>query len=131
MPEPEKLNELGWTKRMWRFLQLQYPDDGLRIGRERQLWDRSRVDILTDRLAIEVDWAYKWAEAIGQSAWYSFNFRRQQGICLLSGDLKDDARHIYRAQVICALKEIEFWLVDTSKNVILIDNDPYDLPTED
>ena len=31
----------------------------------------TRADCMTDRLAIEIDWAHKWAEAIGQSMNYS------------------------------------------------------------
>lgn len=33
--------------------------------------DRTRVDCLTDTHAIEFDWCRKWAEAIGQSLYYS------------------------------------------------------------
>jgi hypothetical protein len=35
------------------------------------LEDRTRVDCLTDTHAIEFDWCKKWAEAIGQSLYYS------------------------------------------------------------
>lgn len=31
----------------------------------------TRADCMTDRLAIEIDWAHKWAEAIGQSMNYA------------------------------------------------------------
>lgn len=31
----------------------------------------TRADCMTERLAIEVDWAHKWAEAIGQSMNYA------------------------------------------------------------
>ena len=35
------------------------------------LKDRTRVDCLTDKYAIEVDFAKKWAESIGQSLYYA------------------------------------------------------------
>ncbi|MCD4667316.1 MAG: hypothetical protein K8R44_01770, partial [Sulfurimonas sp.] len=35
------------------------------------LQDRTRVDCLTDEYAIEVDFAKKWAEGIGQSLHYA------------------------------------------------------------
>lgn len=35
------------------------------------LFDRTRVDCLTDDEAIEVDYAYKWAESIGQALYYA------------------------------------------------------------
>jgi hypothetical protein len=38
---------------------------------EYALEDRTRVDCLTDTYAIEFDWCKKWAEAIGQSLYYS------------------------------------------------------------
>lgn len=111
-----------------RFLEAQFPEDGVRLGRERQIWDRTRVDLLTNDLAVEVDWAKKWPEAIGQSAWYAVNFKRLQGVCLLSEDFKADARYIYRCQVVCAKCGIEFWLVNTTGNYIVLDGDKYDLP---
>jgi len=45
--------------------------------------DRTRVDCLTDTYAIEVDFANKWAEAIGQSLYYSNETGKQAGILLI------------------------------------------------
>ena len=123
-----EMNELAWTKRIWAFLNEQHPDYGLRLGRERQVWDKTRVDILTDQLAIEVDWAYKHWEAIGQAIWYAHNFERKPGVCLLSSDFIDDSKHIYRCEVNCISQDIALWLVDTTKNVILIAGQHYALP---
>jgi len=39
---------------------------------EYRLRDRSRVDVLTDKHAIEVDWLDKWHQGIGQSLHYSY-----------------------------------------------------------
>ena len=120
-----KLNELGWTKVIWKFLQQQ--GLSIAVGRERQLWDRTRVDILTDNLAIEADWAYKWAEAIGQSAWYALQTKRKPGVLLLSYDLNKDSKHIYRCNVVCAASNTELWLVDCKKAEIHINGDKHDL----
>jgi hypothetical protein len=38
---------------------------------EYRLEDKTRVDCLTDKYAIEVDFAKKWAESIGQSLFYA------------------------------------------------------------
>ena len=38
---------------------------------EQSLLDRTRVDCLTDVYAIEVDFAKKWAESVGQSLYYA------------------------------------------------------------
>ena len=45
--------------------------------------DRTRCGILTKTHAIEVDFGKKWAEAIGQSLNYSFQFNRRAGILLI------------------------------------------------
>lgn len=45
--------------------------------------DGTRCDILTDEYAIEVDFAKKWAEAVGQSLNYAFYFNKKAGIALI------------------------------------------------
>lgn len=49
---------------------------------EYKLSDKTRVDCLTDTLAVEVDFANKWAECIGQAIYYGRQTNRQ-GACLL------------------------------------------------
>ena len=50
---------------------------------EYRLEDRTRVDCLTDRHAIEFDFAPKWAEALGQSLHYSRMTGKRAGIVLI------------------------------------------------
>lgn len=53
--------------------------------------DGTRCDIVTDELAIEVDWAKKWYEALGQSLWYAFQTNKRPAVVLIlreSGDEK-------------------------------------------
>lgn len=45
--------------------------------------DKTRVDCLTNDYAIEFDYAYKWAEAIGQSLYYAKKTGRKPAIVLL------------------------------------------------
>lgn len=45
--------------------------------------DNSRVDIVTDSLAIEVDRPHKWTEAIGQSLHYARLTKLKPGIVLI------------------------------------------------
>ena len=59
-----------------------------------------RVDILTDDYAIEVDWADKWKESIGQALWYGLQSNRQSGIILI---LRDAADYKYFVQLNSAL----------------------------
>lgn len=53
------------------------------MEQERVLPNGTRVDCLTERLAIEVDWTHKWAEAIGQSMLYSAATKKLPGIILV------------------------------------------------
>ena len=76
--------------------------DRLNGQREVRLWDDVRVDILTDKYAIEVDWAAKWPEAIGQSLYYAILTKKEPMIILLIKDDKTERRHVYRCQTVCA-----------------------------
>lgn len=59
----------------------------------------SRVDILTDVEAIEVDWGYKWKESIGQALLYSIETGRAPAVILLSDGT--DQAHILRCLAVC------------------------------
>ena len=45
--------------------------------------ESGRVDILTQEFAIEVDYAPKWKQAIGQALWYGLQTNTQPGIILI------------------------------------------------
>lgn len=53
------------------------------MQQERVLPNGTRVDCITDRLAIEVDWTHKWAEAIGQSLLYAAATEKLPAIILV------------------------------------------------
>lgn len=67
---------------------------------EHTLWDKSRVDILTETYAIEVDWSKKWAEAVGQAIYYSKMTGKKPAIILLTKE-EEDVRYHYRAKIAC------------------------------
>jgi hypothetical protein len=69
---------------------------------EVRLWDDTRVDLLSERYAIEVDWAPKWAESIGQALYYAELTRKQPAILLLIKDDANERHFVYRAQTVCA-----------------------------
>lgn len=50
---------------------------------EYRLDDRARVDCLTPEYAIEMDFAHKWHEAVGQALHYGRKTKRQAGIVLV------------------------------------------------
>ena len=67
---------------------------------EQSLLDRTRVDCLTDEYAIEVDFAKKWAESVGQSLYYAEMTQKKPGIGLIIRDNKRDKRHLTRLKVL-------------------------------
>lgn len=71
---------------------------------EVQMWDGTRVDILTETTAWEVDWAKpgKHFEAIGQALYYAEVTGKKPGVVLLVTDLEKEAKYVYRTAVVCA-----------------------------
>ena len=63
---------------------------------EVRLFDRSRVDCLTDEYAIEADFAEKaWKEGVGQAYWYALVTRKNPGILTIV-ETRDDCRYVKR-----------------------------------
>ena len=54
------------------------------------LEDRTRVDVVTAEYAIEIDFAPKWYQAIGQSLHYALQTKKDPGIVLISKSNKDE-----------------------------------------
>jgi len=83
---------------------------------EHILPDGSRVDVLTDSTAWEIEWCYKWEQAFGQAPFYAASTGRSAGICLLNrGNVDDEdylralaTLHWYRSQGV----DIRFRVVD-------------------
>lgn len=53
------------------------------------LSDMTRADCITSTHAIEFDFGKKWAEAIGQSLYYSFQTGKRAGVVLILENAKD------------------------------------------
>ena len=83
------------------------------IGGEREvvLEDRTRVDIVTDTYAIEVDFAEKWAESIGQSLHYEEMLGKKAGVLLVM-DREREERFLNRLMPIAAKHGITVWVWD-------------------
>ena len=52
---------------------------------------------MADTQAIEIDFADKWTEAIGQSLYYAFQTNKKPGIILVMEDKKDE-RHLLKVR---------------------------------
>lgn len=61
--------------------------------------DGTRCDIVTETHAIEVDFADKWGEAIGQSLNYAFQANKRAGILLIL-ESPSDEKHLIRVNSI-------------------------------
>ena len=79
---------------------------------EYHLSDGSRVDILTHQYAIEIDYAYKWAEAIGQSLYYAEMSEREPGIVLILANRDSYKAYIDRIILMARKYKITVWTVD-------------------
>jgi hypothetical protein len=73
------------------------------------LKDGTRVDILTDKVAIEVDWAGKWAEGIGQALHYSTMTGKHAGLVLIVRSDKD-LKHVKKVLNIIRIKSLAIHL---------------------
>ena len=57
--------------------------------KEAVLWDMTRVDCLAKDYAIEFDFAKKWAEAIGQSLYYSKLTGKKPAVAIILTSIND------------------------------------------
>ncbi|ANS03338.1 hypothetical protein [uncultured Mediterranean phage uvDeep-CGR2-KM19-C37] len=78
---------------------------------EVRLWDNTRADMVTATEAYEVDYAPKWAEAVGQSLYYAEVLRKKPAIVLLVRNLKSERQFVYRCQTVCAAVGIRLYVV--------------------
>jgi hypothetical protein len=67
---------------------------------EHRLKDNTRVDILTDDLAIEIDFAHKWYEAVGQSCHYATLSGKRPAILLIVRNNSEE-KYVKAAANVC------------------------------
>lgn len=77
--------------------------------------DGTRCDIVTESHAIEVDFAKKWSEAVGQSLFYSVQINKKSGIVLI---LEKDTDRKYLIRLGTVVREfdlpIRIWTINAS-----------------
>lgn len=73
--------------------------------------DRTRVDCLTSVYAVEVDFADKWAESVGQALYYAYMTDRKAGILLVMENPAKD--WVYQRRLHDAIRglDIKVWIV--------------------
>ena len=63
---------------------------------EYELSDKTRVDCLTEKYAVEVDFAPKWAECIGQALYYGKMTGKQPACVLIMERGEKDLKYLRR-----------------------------------
>ena len=81
----------SWYQQVW--------CEGMDGKVEHRLKDGRRIDCLTDQYAIEIEFARKWPEAIGQSLNYNMLTGKKAGIVLVLKSAEDQA-HWRRLQTV-------------------------------
>lgn len=95
------------------------------IGGDREVQVQGgRADLVTDEYAIEIEWAPKWKEAIGQALWYALNTNKKPGIILI---LENQDQYKYFIQLNSAL---DFGNLSEKIQVMAFPNDFQDLMEE-
>jgi len=69
------------------------------------LFDKARVDCLTNEYAIEVDFAKKWAEGVGQALYYAEITGKKPAIGLIVGS--DDDAYLKRVGTVAEKFDIK------------------------
>lgn len=78
--------------------------------------DKTRCDCLTETHAVEFDFGEKWAEAIGQSLYYSLQTGKRAGIVLILEEESDYKFWIRLNTTIDHFKiPIDVWLMEGEK----------------
>jgi hypothetical protein len=84
---------------------------------EYRLKDRTRVDCLLNDYAIEVDFAKKWAESIGQSLYYASQTSRKAAVLLIMEDFQKDEKYLHRLKDVSQKHGIDIWIIDRQFNI--------------
>ncbi len=73
---------------------------------EYELDDKCRVDCLTQDLAVEFDFANKWAECIGQSQYYGLKTGKQPACVLIMERGEKDLKYLKRLRKVAYKKGV-------------------------
>jgi len=79
---------------------------------EYRLQDKTRVDCLVKEYAIEVDFAQKWAESIGQSLYYASQTSRKPAVLLIMEDQEKELKYLRRLENVSQQYNIDIWIIN-------------------
>lgn len=72
--------------------------------------DRARVDCVTKDYAVEIEFAHKWAESIGQSLYYGIALKKKPGVVLIVAPWGDE-KYVARFKAVAKKHKIRLWEV--------------------
>lgn len=75
------------------------------------LSDKTRIDCLTEKHAIEFDFANKVYEAIGQSLYYAISTNKKPGIVLIVENPQNEQKYIDRMKCVAEKQGIDCWIM--------------------
>jgi len=113
--DPDKKTERGYQLDIVAYLQ----GRGIEATAEHVLPDGTRVDIVTPAYAIEVDFARKWAECIGQALFYGL-MTGKKPVCLVLVGVEDREPGLARLRAVCIRERIDVWLYDVKRKELKI-----------
>jgi len=79
---------------------------------EYRLPDKTRVDCLSQEYAIEVDFAQKWAESIGQSLYYADQTYKKPAVLLIMENEEKDLKYLKRLNQVSKKHKIDIWIIN-------------------
>jgi len=81
------------------------------------LADKSRVDCLSSKYALEVDFANKWAESIGQSLFYAIKTDKAPAVLLIIERGQKDIKYLKRFNTVAKKHGIQLFTID--RNLVI------------
>lgn len=97
-----------WAKRLYSEATYQKAWCDKRGGvMEYELPDKCRVDCLLPDMAVEFDFANKWAECIGQALYYGRQTNRQPACVLIMERGEKDLKYLYRLRRVAYKKGVK------------------------
>ncbi len=94
---------------------------------EVSLFNGKRADVIWETYAIEVDWASKAPEGIGQCLYYAAVTHKDPALILLVKDRAKDVKYVEQALVVCRsnVPRIRLWAYDiTTEKFLRVSDEP-------
>jgi len=76
--------------------------------------DKTRVDCLTDEYAVEVEFASKIYQSVGQALYYAVRTGKKPGVVLIMEKLSD-GRHLEKLETIAMKYGIRIWTIQAER----------------